>query len=125
MLRQCHSLNRLLQEWGCSCHDRSQPGPSRHLLSTATWTLQSRLDMHSFSCVTIRAREGALLFRIGEIFHCHSGGCSQSLVRDTVKIPVPMPHGEVCWTTPTRRSNPSRTCSEHPSFARCAFTIGL
>ena len=90
MLRQCHSLNRLLQEWGCSCHDRSQPGPSRHLLSTATWTLQSRLDMHSFSCVTIRAREGALLFRIGEIFHCHSGGCSQSLVRDTVKIPVSM-----------------------------------
>ena len=88
MLQQCHSLNRLLQELGCSCRDRCQPGPSRQLLSTATWTLQSRL--RSFSCLTIRARDGALLFRVGEIFRCHSGGCSQSLVRDTVKIPVPM-----------------------------------
>jgi len=87
MLQQCHSLNRLLQEWGCSCRDRCQPGPSRHLLSTATWTLQSRLDMRSFSCLTIRACDGALLFRVGEIFRCHFGGCSQSLVRDT---PVPM-----------------------------------
>jgi hypothetical protein len=48
------------------------------------------LDMRSFSCLTIRARDGAPLFRVGEIFHCHSGGCLQSLVRDTVKIPVPM-----------------------------------
>jgi len=87
MLQQCHSLNRLLPEWGCSCRDRCQPGPWRHLLSTATWTLQSRLDMPSFSCLTIRARDGALLFRVSEIFRCHSGGCSQSLVRDTVKIP--------------------------------------
>src|SRR5438034_257173 len=86
MLQQCHSLNRLLQECGCSWPDRCQPGPSRHLLSTATWTLQSRLDMPSFSCLTIRARDGALLFRVSEIFRCHSGGCSQSLVRDTVKI---------------------------------------
>jgi hypothetical protein len=43
--------------------------------------------MRSFSCLTIRARDGAPLFRIGEIFRCHSGGCSQSLVRDTGKIP--------------------------------------
>ena len=75
-------LNRLLQEWGCSWRDRCQPGPSRQLLSTATWTLQSRLDMRSFSCLTIRARDGAPLFRVGEIFRCHSGGCPQSLVRD-------------------------------------------
>ena len=83
MLQRRHSLNGLLQEGGCSCRDRCQPGPSRQLLSTATWTLQSRPDMRSFSCLTIRARHGALLFRVGEIFRCHSGGCSQSLVRDT------------------------------------------
>ena len=65
-------------------------GAFASLADTATWTLQSRLDMRSFSCLTIRARDGALLFRVGEIFRCHSGGCSQSLVRDTVKIPVPM-----------------------------------
>jgi hypothetical protein len=35
----------------------------------------------------IRARDGAPLFRVGEIFHCHSRGCSQSLLRDTVKTP--------------------------------------
>ena len=46
--------------------------------------------MRSFSCLTIRARDGAPLFRVGEIFRCHSGGYSQSLVRDTVKIPVPI-----------------------------------
>jgi hypothetical protein len=88
MLQRCRLVNRLLKEWGCSCPDRSQPGPSRQLLNTATWRLQSRPDMRSFSCLTIRARDGALLFRIGEIFHCHSGGCSQSLVRDRGKIPV-------------------------------------
>ena len=87
MLQRCHSVNRLLKEWGCSCRDRCQPGPSRQLLSTATWTLQSRLDMRSFSYLTIRARDGAPLFRVGEIFRCHSGGYSQSLVR-RVLIPA-------------------------------------
>jgi hypothetical protein len=90
MLQQCHSLNCLLQDCRYSRRDPCQPGPSRQLLNTATWTLQNRLDMRSFSCLTIRARDGALLFRIGEIFDCHSGGCSQPLVRDTVKIPVPI-----------------------------------
>src|SRR5207344_2823265 len=88
MLQRRHSLNRLLQEWGCSCRDRCQPGPSRQLLSTATWTLQSRPDMPSFSYLTIRAHDGALLFRVGEIFRCHSRGDSQSLIRGTVKTPV-------------------------------------
>lgn len=83
MLQQRHSLNRLLQEWGCSWRDLCQPEPWRQLLSTATGMLQSRLGTRSFSCLTIRARDGALLFRIGEIFRCHSGGCSRSLVRDT------------------------------------------
>ena len=87
MLQQCHALNRFLQEWGCSCRHRCQQEHSRRLLSTATWTLPSRLDMRSFSYLTIRARDGALLFRVSDIFHCYSGGCSQSLVRDT---PVPM-----------------------------------
>ena len=103
MLQQCHSVNRLLQEWGCSCRDRCQPGLSRQLLSTATWTLQSRPDMRSFSYLTIRARDGAPLFRIGEIFGCHSGGCSQSLVRDTVNTPVRM-----------------QCCSRRDSLIRCA-----
>src|SRR6476620_3966630 len=83
MLQQCHSLNRFLQEWGCSCRHRCQQEHSRRLLSTATWTLPSRLDMRSFSCLTIRALDGALLFSVSDIFHCYSGGCSQSLVRDT------------------------------------------
>ena len=103
MLQRCHSVNCLLQEWGCSCRDRCQPGPSRQLLSTATWTLQSRPDMRSFSYLTIRARDGAPLFRVGEIFRCHSGGCSQSLVRDTVKTPVRM-----------------QCCSRRDSLIRCA-----
>src|SRR5207344_731205 len=87
MLQRRHSLNRLLQEWGCSCRDRCQPGPSRQLLSTATWTLPSRPDMRSFSYLTIRAHDGALLFRVGEIFRCQCRGDSQSLILDTVKIP--------------------------------------
>src|SRR6478609_3949306 len=95
MLQQCHSLNRFLQEWGCSCRHRCQQEHSRRLLNTATWTLPSRLDMRSFSCLTIRARDGALLFRVSDIFHCYSGGCSQSLVRDT---PVPMQCVFPLWT---------------------------
>jgi hypothetical protein len=87
MLQQCHSLSRLLQDCGCSWRDRCRPGRWRQLLSTVTWTLQSRLDMRSFSCLTIRASDGAPPFRVGEIFRCHSGGCSQSLFRDTVKMP--------------------------------------
>jgi hypothetical protein len=87
MLQRRHLGNCLLKESGCSCRGRSQLGLSRQLLSTATRTLQNRPDMRSFSCLTNRACDGALLFRVGEIFCCHSGGSLQSLVRDTVKIP--------------------------------------
>ena len=38
----------------------------------------------------LRARARARLFRIGEIFSCHSGGRSQSLVWETVEITKPL-----------------------------------
>jgi hypothetical protein len=50
------------------------------LPKTARWRAQSRLDTHSSSCPKLRARGKARLFRIGEIFPCHSGGRSRSLV---------------------------------------------
>ena len=114
MLQQCRSLNRLLQDCGCLWHDRCQPGPARQLLSTATWTLQTRLDIRSFSCLTIRARDGPPLFRVGEIFRCHSGGRSQSLIRDTIKTPK-----EVCGSLYSNRFNHLR---EEPQKSKCCFT---
>lgn len=44
-----------------------------------------------------RAPDRAPLFRLGEIFRCHSRGCSRSLVRDTVQS---LKRAQVCGWLP-------------------------